>query len=279
MLSGADYSLVPNGPDSYPLGVVQLDCFDDATITLDLRELANNMTYGSDYQISVYVDCMPCPARYKCNAQPTPGVGLCTTPSLFDQTNYYNECLNKYTITTNTSEVFPDYYRCSQIPFFCDAQVQVPAANGVKYSSSGCCSCTPHPMPYFFVDSSTKDLGYPDNKHNNFVQLSFTALDTVKLAIVVELLNGQYYREFDKYFVDKGSVFIHSPNRGHYEEVNTPANPSRKTFLAVIQASDYVNMQGPLNLPYMYSASAGNTVIETQVLVGRPSDLIQGDPG
>ena len=80
-----------------------------ATITLDLRNIANNLTYGDHYRLSVYVGCQPCPPHYICNMlllQPT-----CDQyPPLNIQTENYENCLAEHkelTCLTNGTDVEP----------------------------------------------------------------------------------------------------------------------------------------------------------------------------
>eukprot|EP00924_Labyrinthula_sp_SR-Ha-C_P015590 maker-scaffold_4-snap-gene-4.39-mRNA-1 protein AED:0.06 eAED:0.07 QI:0/0/0/1/0.5/0.33/3/0/2498 len=53
--------------DSYTgLGKIQLSKWSVAILTLDLRSLPINLTYGDHYKISIYADCNPCPVRTRC---------------------------------------------------------------------------------------------------------------------------------------------------------------------------------------------------------------------
>jgi hypothetical protein len=152
-IGGADSS-IPRGQQAYPIGTISVQALDVVVVTLDLTRLDVNMTYGQDYQISVYVDCKPCPTRYICdfNAK-TPT--CTTTPTIAEQKTAYQNCLNTYKLpscvnTTNSdnlspmdcpanasqtttddviygvTDVFrfmePDLYKCRQLPYFCDNQ-------------------------------------------------------------------------------------------------------------------------------------------------------------
>lgn len=145
----------------------------------------------------------------------------------------------------------------------------------------GCCACERHSLPYYFTDNSI-DVGYPDNKHN-FLQLSFMAVEAVQLTIVIELLHGQYVAEFDDFVQGKSDIYVHRPSRAHY----TPSAPSRASFMALITAATFssMNMDYPLNLPiqnYRPQGAPINSLTavqeEGQVLIGRLSDIKQGDP-
>ena len=79
--------------------------------------------------------------------------------------------------------------------------------------TKGCCNCQPYPLPQFF-EKNVKVSGYPDDKHRK-LQFTITALRKVDLTIVLELLHGQYYKDFQSSFVDEvdKSLHIHRPNR------------------------------------------------------------------
>ena len=108
------------------------------------------------------------------------------------------------------------------------------------------------------------------------------AVEAVEITVVVELLNGIFYDEFDNYINDKGDFFIHSPGRAKY----TPSNPSRAAFLAVIVTEEFEGMELPLNLPLekyrlpneLLSGEVG-TRFENHILINRNADLVMGDPG
>lgn len=327
-LTGYEHSLQP-GLQNYPLGSLTLLPLDVAIVTLDLKKISHNLTYGSDYRISAYVDCKPCPTRYQCQYSPMP-VPTCSSPSLQIQNNSYYQCLNTYKIksclnsigayidcSNSTGEVVvefmePDLFKCRQIPYFCDGQsyehlvwnvmkdksgyplnasmqesswyIVDPTWNAgqVYQYTPGCCSCESHWLPYYFYDSIA-DTGYPDNKHT-YIQLSFEALDSIELTVALELLNGQFYIDFDLNVINIGDVFIHTPSRAQY----TPAYNPRAAFLAVIDSSLYGNLLLPLNLPMEtvripgqpVGGAAGTTTtqFEYKVLLGRTSNLYQADP-
>lgn len=107
-------------------------------------------------------------------------------------------------------------------------------------------------------------------------------------TVALELLNGNYYRDFDENIPDRSDIFVHTPSRA----VNTPGQPSRALFLAIVESSDLNanSMEPPYNLPMtrvrspgtlpkdLYSAQGTTSKFETNVLVGRLSNLYQGDP-
>jgi hypothetical protein len=54
------------GDDDTPVGTLVLDDLDTAVITMDLGGTARNLTYGEHWRLSVYINCKPCPPRYRC---------------------------------------------------------------------------------------------------------------------------------------------------------------------------------------------------------------------
>ncbi|CAM9249368.1 unnamed protein product, partial [Phaeothamnion confervicola] len=290
------------------LGSLLLDSLEVATVTLDLSSLVNNATYGKHYQLAVYVDCKPCPARYVCDyatgdatAMPT-----CTSPSADYQQELYDACLQTYSIPTcydaNAEIVdcssaaavdgfdMPDWYKCRDIPFFCDdkdwpevewdwvydssgavangatqeasgglvdAAVSADGSVLVERSTTGCCQCERHSLPAFFADD-TEDFGYPDNKHN-LVQVDLSAIRGVEVTIALELLHGSYYRDFDDIVPEAGELFIFTPARSRYR----PTTASRASFMFVIQDTDYDDLVLPLNLPAQWVRVAGEASTST----------------
>lgn len=91
-ISGADYSL-PNGPQSYKIGTINVEAFDVAVITLDFTSIHYNITYGVDFRVSIYVDCKPCPSQYYCDYSQQPAT--CKYPSVAEQNLRFNECKNR----------------------------------------------------------------------------------------------------------------------------------------------------------------------------------------
>eukprot|EP00981_Chlorochromonas_danica_P002026 scaffold413_cov176-Ochromonas_danica.AAC.22 len=344
-LSGADASL-PKGEETYKIGTIFVQAFEVLTVTVDLSSISYNLTYGSDYQISIYVDCKPCPARYICNYEKTPAT--CDYyPTVTQQTEFYNKCLDRYRHQScmmengvavpcwNSSRyndstfMEPDLYKCQRMPFFCDdtewpkliwkslvdshtgialdgAQqekstfitdpvwqkevdsISNPDASDLYYlKTPGCCQCERYILPYYFIDDTVEE-GYTDDKHG-FIQLSLLMLEQSNLTIVIELLNGQYYAEFDNVIPDKSDLFLHVPNRAKY----TPKSaPSRNAFLTLIQSSDFSSnsLALPFNLPMQPIRKSGSTQLEAsssdyikyefalKLLINRISNLYQGDP-
>lgn len=138
---------------------------------------------------------------------------------------------------------------------------------------SGCCRCRPHPLPAYFSSTSTDD-GFPDDKHQQ-VQFTITALAEVELVIVVELLHGQFYPDFDEYFstYDKSLVRVHSPSRF----VNLGKDMGRATWMAVLNRDTIgaAPLELPLNLP-MTMDRDGRRLLEERVLIDRPTALEVG---
>ena len=333
-LGGADASL-PGGEKSYPIGTITVQTFDVITITIDLSSISYNLTYGVHYQISVYVDCKPCPPQYKCDytsAEPT-----CLYPDKALQQGRFDNCLKRYNLTScmtkwgvpvdcSNSSVYapatfsePDLYKCNQLGYFCDNRylplqtwqivkdksglaapramqeqsvyatdaAWLQAENTLPYQTiKGCCACERYFLPRYF-QNNIEDEGQKDNKHG-FVQMSILALEQTALTVVVELLNGQYIQDFDANIPDKSDFFIHTPNRAKY----TPGTPSRSAFMMLLVQSDLIEggVELPLNLPMTKSRAPGKSLVDintaggttvqmaTKILIGRISNLFQGDP-
>jgi hypothetical protein len=333
-LTGAD-SKLSNGTNTYKLGTVKLETFDEMVATVDLTHISYNLTYGSSFRIAVYIDCKPCPARYLCDYTQDPPTcersSGTTYPTIAQQQQLFDECLQRYKLTSCTnrygsrvdcsnSTVYnvstfqePDLYKCMQIPYFCDAKywpkqtwkiltepdtgIALPASAQEQSTyindpnskettyTPGCCSCEPHWMPHFFLDSDLIETGYSDHEHA-FVQFTMLAVKPVEITLAVELFHGQYISDFDTNVPDRGDIFIHRPSRADYK----PSNPSRAAFMAFVVSSDFADLELPLNLPitnnrnpkepYRTLGVSGTyyQALETKVLMGRTSDLHQSDP-
>lgn len=139
-------------------------------------------------------------------------------------------------------------------------------------TAKGCCRCQRHSMPHFF-ETNAYTSGFPDDKHHP-IQITISALARVELTIVVELLHGTFYSDFEDYFalVDKSMLKVHSPSR--FDE-----DPTQATWLTILEQStfDKLNLDLPLNLPTTTRVSGGDNEIETRFLVDRPSNFSIGD--
>ena len=74
-----------------PYETLELSPFEVAILTIDLRNLPNNITYGEHYRFSVYENCQPCPPRYFCTEKD--GDTICESPPVEQQYHYLNQCL------------------------------------------------------------------------------------------------------------------------------------------------------------------------------------------
>jgi len=123
--------------ETLALGTFYLKAYDIAHYTVNLSSLPRNMTYGKDYQLSIYRNCKPCPTRYRCESQTG-----CSRPSKESQHSRLNLCLQKYRkqvcvhqngtsidIDLCTNGTFadesliysePDLERCLSLPLFCE---------------------------------------------------------------------------------------------------------------------------------------------------------------
>ena len=115
------------------LGKVQLKALQVATLSLNLTGLSTNFTFNDHYRLSTYVDCEPCPPRYKCSLVDNPPT--CSYPDLQQQASHgalCEECClcqphaNTYWLDTNVA----------QPPFFDNkhtiVQVQITALQDVN---------------------------------------------------------------------------------------------------------------------------------------------------
>jgi hypothetical protein len=123
--------------ETLALGTFHLKAYDIAHYTVNLSSLPRNMTYGKDYQLSIYRNCKPCPTRYRCESETA-----CSRPSKESQHSRLNLCLKKYRkevcvhrngtsididLCTNGTFVDesltysePDLEKCLSAPLFCE---------------------------------------------------------------------------------------------------------------------------------------------------------------
>ena len=146
----------------------------------------------------------------------------------------------------------------------------VPSRSTPWKQTIGCCSCQPYPMPSFFTQN-IKERGMPDNKHQ-LVTLTLTSIEKVSLTLVVELLHGLFYDEFDSYFryQDKGEIYLHEPSR-------FTRSPKRSTWMAVIDQQVFTKsgLDLPSNLPFKKNQD-GVKKLENSILIDRPSESYHG---
>lgn len=312
-----------SGSADYSIGTLVLGELETATITLNLSATTRNMTYGEHWQLSAYINCKPCPTRYKCDYTQQPPT--CASPSYQTQLELFEDCLKTHKVrscvNTNGTGVpctspsvyapatywEPDLHKCRSIPFFCDekawdhqtwrvlkdkttglplngaeqqkSRFRTHARDDAYMTTPGCCACEPHSLPFFFRDDSTVDFGFLDNKHT-VVQFEVTALKACEVTVVLELLNGQYYTEFKAGMVNKGDLYVHTPQRSFY----SPTRPSKRQFYAVLWRDDFDgNLELPYNLPQQRVRVPGfedqySLTFENTVLLKRPTQLDVADP-
>ncbi|CAM9131997.1 unnamed protein product, partial [Sphacelaria rigidula] len=85
---------------------------------------------------------------------------------------------------------------------------------------------------------------YPDTKHN-LISFSITALKEIEVTATLELLHGMYYSDFDSMLQNVGELFIFTPGRSNYK----PLEPSRESFVFLLDEADFDDLQLPYNLP------------------------------
>uniref|UniRef100_A0A7S4RD69 Uncharacterized protein n=1 Tax=Ditylum brightwellii TaxID=49249 RepID=A0A7S4RD69_9STRA len=132
-------------------------------------------------------------------------------------------------------------------------------------------------MPSYF-EKQKIDSGFPDNKHQE-VQFTVTALETQQITVVVELLHGFYYADFDSYFgsYNKSELQIHTPSRFAYGSESRKPLKDRSMWMGIIekQTFDSMPLELPLNLP-MTIDQYGRKHFENLILVDRPSNIEVG---
>ncbi len=149
--NSSDFSELGLDPN-YPVGSLVLNPFEVAVFELNLTGLPTNMTYGSDFKMSIYEGCKPCPPRYQCKED-----NVCPRPSQKVQSDLFNKCLRnnrkevcvnkngtsvtsnwckeQFEVATNNTKdkvdafeanflmyTEPDLHKCLTIPFFCIEQ-------------------------------------------------------------------------------------------------------------------------------------------------------------
>ena len=253
-----------------------LNAFETATFTMDFRPLPTNMTYGDHYQISVYFDCIPCPARYVCEAS----LETCSYPEPFRQENEFG------ILCENCCKCRPK----AMPSYFGDL---TGGLRGAKQSD-------PYDERFFML---------PDSKHD-IVQVAVTPLKDCFVYFAVELIHGEYYGAFEQYIGDKGTVNVFTPHRAvpsrlcsmpcKYPKSNPwerstswggyilpdggglsepvlckdalPSECNRANYMAYIMDEDF---KGTMNIFYNHP---GNKRFENDVLIDRVADWWIGDP-
>ena len=171
------------------VGHIDLQGFEVATFTLDLRTLTRNMTYGQDYKIGVYAGCTPCPVGYVCEAP-----GECSYPPPDQMSGIWN------------AGVYPEFGEvCStcqseKLPFFFDYEISGLATAKISEIDER---------------GNLRFEGYPDSKHD-IIQFNVGALRNVRIMVAVELLNGLYINNFERELANKGQFRIFKPDRALY---------------------------------------------------------------
>ena len=132
--------------------------------------------------------------------------------------------------------------------------------------SKGCCNCKPHPLPAFFESRHETASGFTDNKHYN-ISFTISALESVDLLVVFELLNGKFIKHFTRHFEQAKGVFthrVHSPQR--FSQGST-----RSQWLTILNRElfEQRKMNLPMNLP-IKGTSQTSVTLENSILIDRP---------
>jgi len=118
------------------------------------------------------------------------------------------------------------------------------------------------------------------------VQLSILALQDVDLTVTMELLNGQFYQDFDSFIPGNTDFSIFTPSRAMYKPSSVP---SRNAFMAILDQNvlSSNDIALPFNLPmqqyrnpgvpYKDIGLSGSTyfAFEKKILLSRISNLKQ----
>ena len=171
------------------IGHIDLQGFEVATFTLDLRTLTTNMTYGDDYKIGVYAGCTPCPVGYLCEEP-----GVCSYPPADQMDGIWN------------ADVYPEY---SAVCSTCQAEVM---PYFFEYQISGLATAK---ISQIDERGNLRFEGYPDSKHG-IVQFNIGALRDTRVMVAVELLNGLYINNFEQELDNKGQFRVSKPDRAIY---------------------------------------------------------------
>eukprot|EP00940_MAST-03C_sp_MAST-3C-sp2_P001609 g1609.t1 len=247
--------------DGSELRSLELKGWEVAVVTMDFRDIPSNFTYDKHYRVGVYVDCMPCPTRYRCD-------------NLHDPP----KCS------------FPPFSRQLELGVFCEDSI---ADSGELIP--GCCQCEPEPMPHFFESEPSacdptvgpsRCIPYEDNKHG-ILQFSISALRDVKITIAMELLHGLHYESFRETKMDVFDVKLFMPNRTSSSTDEFLARRARgeySSFLAVLLEDDFddLDMNLPMNLPMVKKRLKRtiDTFVPTfahDVLIDRIANISLGD--
>jgi hypothetical protein len=161
---------------------------------------------------------------------------------------------------------WPPYEEQQDLGFFC----------------AECCKCRPKALPSW-ITNPVQQYPFFDNKHKVWT-FTLTALHETNLLVVMELLHGLYYGDFDTAFNDIAEMYVHSPQRaisGSSRPSNT-SNP-RNMFFAFLSQPNFKKLTLPYNLPMTRQPQLDPTepdlhVFENDVLIDRPSDTRVAHP-
>ena len=160
-----------------------------------------------------------------------------------------------------------------------------------RTQTRGCCQCERHSMPFYFEKNheplDKRYTPYMDDKHT-MVAASIMALRDVNVTVVLELLHGNFYGEFDNeltndFYSEVGNksaatgpnershddnifeIFVHTPARMGFKAPSEtpdediaakedyanylPQSSNRNAFIAVVEQKDFDKLDLPFNLP------------------------------
>jgi hypothetical protein len=231
-----------SGTNDMPVGSLFLRTFESVVLTLDLRDLAVNLTYDDHYRIAVYVDCKPCPVQYACNYEQEPPT--CNSPSLEDQLINYERCLEieNTRVCMNATGVEMDcdlfdagdpciveYWegdlaKCNQIPYYCD--------DTPRYTKNWRI-----PMEYCIRDSEHKCIA------GNTYYDSLNNFKAGKTAVDMDILGGGTTTKT----VLRDYIGWIEPYADYDYACNASGSNMRKVVSAFLNSSGFENSLKPFN--------------------------------
>ena len=137
-----------------------------------------------------------------------------------------------------------------------------PDISAIWKNEPGCCNCKPQKLPNFFRKIS-ETSGFPDDKHRS-LHFTVSAMKPTNITVVIELLNGKFYNDFDDiYFKRFLSFRVHKPIRFSKGSHNS-------LWLAVIKQESIATYQFdmPMNVPLEELLS--DNALDDYLIVDRP---------
>jgi hypothetical protein len=225
------------------MGMYQVGGLEVLSMTVDFSGFSNNFTYGDHYQISVYVDCLPCPPRYVCDPNSDPEALRCLTPSEATQAEFNVSCA--------------DCCKCQrhQMPAWMETNKEVFPKFDNKHTI----------VTLTFLPVKDVSLAITiELLHSNYIE-EFKRNILSEVEAMADPTNIRPLAEF--------AVF--TPYRARRD----PQDPLAKySFVVTLRQRDFDSVTMPLNLPQETIPVFGSidvtskTRFENRVFIDRPSD-------